>query len=72
MEIYVPDSKVIKEALEIVSEVYDSQQVEKLILKLCRLYKGHCEYSGCGWYTIAEYVNKQYKAEDKEDSSSNL
>lgn len=70
MEVYISDNKVMKEALEIINEVYDAQAVEKLSLKLCKLYKQHCDYSGCGWYNIAEYVNKQYKAEKKDDNGN--
>ena len=66
MEIYVPDSKVVKEAFVIIDETYSSEELEKFIMKCLKKYKEHSDYGNGGWYTIHQYVSKQYKLENFE------
>lgn len=65
MEIYIPDNKIMKEAFEIINEVYSSEELEKFILKCLKKYRQHTDYGSGGWYQIQEYVNKQYQNEAK-------
>lgn len=72
MDIYIPDNKVMKEAFEIINEVYSSEELEKFIMKCLKKYRQHTEYGNGGWYQIQDYVNKQYVKEKQDLENENV
>ena len=65
MDIYVSDEKIMKEAFEIVNEVYSQEELERFIMKLLRKFKEHADQDEASWETIFKYVEKQHKLELK-------
>lgn len=63
MQIYISDKKVVTEAITIITEVYDAEELEKVIMKLLRHYKYHTDVGNGGWYEIAKYANLRYSKE---------
>lgn len=62
MQVWVSNERVVKEALTVISDAYGQEQVEKIIMKLLRVYDTHAKHSG-GWHNIFKYTKAKFSKE---------
>lgn len=56
----ISDKKVMTEAFAIIDETFETEELEKFILKLLRKFKQHVDCDGhVGWYNIEKFVTKE-------------
>ena len=69
----VSDKKVLAEADVIIDETFETEQLEKHILKLLRKYKHHVDCSGnVGWYNIEKFVTREMKKQENGHADESL